>query len=60
MGARTSNSNPDKYLAYYFVSGVLKFSIIRLYSRSMDLMHCEEENTKFLAWTWDLSFVDMV
>jgi len=23
----------------------------------MDLMHCEEENTKFLAWTLDLLLV---
>jgi len=52
MGAQTSNSDQgDKYLAYYFLSGVLKFSIVRLNWRSMDLLHCEEENTKFLAWT---------
>ena len=26
----------------------------------MDLVHCEEENTKFLAWTLDLLLVDVV
>jgi len=59
MGAQTLNSVRDKYLAYYFQSRVLKFSI-KLNSRSMDLVHCEEENTKFLAWTLDLLLVDVV
>jgi len=60
MGARTSYSNQDKNLAYYFVNGVLKFSIIRLNLRSMDLLYFEQINAKFLAWTSDLLLVDVV
>jgi len=54
LGPRTSNSDRDKYLAYYFQSGVLKVSIIKLNSRSMDLMYSVEKYTKFLAQTSDL------